>query len=169
MSDTYTVRYTGTGRWRNRDGYRASEDDPLIEDVPESYARKLSERDKFHIAAEVDQSSATESDVAVTAPDFEPDAEDGELPDDCVPDEDLAAMSDDETADSDVSDGWADWNEDDWYELDYGDRVDAVHEGRVDDHLDTIYETETSEKVKDAVGARRETIDSDIDADEPTA
>jgi len=49
---------------------------------------------------------------------------------------------------------WADWNEDDWLDLGYKQRVEDVREGRVDRHLEDIADIETSDTVEDAVDER---------------
>lgn len=56
-------------------------------------------------------------------------------------------------------DGWVDWNEEDWLELDYKVRESDVLDGRVDDNLDEIEEVETSATVEEAVADRREELD----------
>jgi len=47
------------------------------------------------------------------------------------------------------------WAEEDWLAGDYGERADAVADGRVDDHLDEIEAVETSDTVIEAVENRR--------------
>jgi len=48
--------------------------------------------------------------------------------------------------------------EEDWLEGTYGERADAVEDGRVDEFLDEIEGVETSENVIDAVEARRDEL-----------
>lgn len=71
--------------------------------------------------------------------------------------DDGTIAGDSETAEE--SDETVQWNEDDWMDLPYGDRADAVREGRVDDHLDDIADVETSSTVTDAVEERKDELE----------
>ncbi len=51
--------------------------------------------------------------------------------------------------------GGGDFSADDWLDHSYGDRAEAVRDGKADAHLDEIGAAETSETVTDAVQARR--------------
>lgn len=69
----------------------------------------------------------------------------------------------DEEADDSTSDDEGDADEsteafdaEEWFDDDYRDRAAAVEAGDVDDHLETIYDIETSETVIEAVDARLE-------------
>lgn len=55
---------------------------------------------------------------------------------------------------------WPDWSEDDWYELDYNERAADIREGRVDNHLDEIIATETSETAEQAARDRRDELNA---------
>lgn len=64
------------------------------------------------------------------------------------------------TGDAPDVDEWANWNEDDWMDLDYKQRAEDVQEGRVDEHLEEIAEVETSDTVEEAVDERLNELES---------
>lgn len=84
-----------------------------------------------------------------------------EIPEDCA---DRIAAShprsveeredeDDEPANADTE-----FSEEDWLAGDYGERADAVEDGRVDEFLDEIEAVETSDTVIEAIEARRDEL-----------
>jgi uncharacterized protein YciU (UPF0263 family) len=66
----------------------------------------------------------------------------------------------DDAGGAETVDTWADWNEDDWLDMDYTDRVADVRDGKVDDHLDAIEACERSKNVEEAVENRRATLEN---------
>lgn len=80
-----------------------------------------------------------------------------EAVDDAATDTDTDSGDTETTEMAEPEDGseWNDWNEDDWFELDFQDREVDVREGRVDAHLDAIESVERSDTVIDAVADRR--------------
>ena len=93
--------------------------------------------------------------VIVDDPDGDPDPDSGDDPPDDETDADDGAGDTDDAA----LEAWANWNEDDWLTLNWGDRRDDVEAGLVDDHLDRIIDIETSTNVRDAAKQRLEDLE----------
>jgi len=69
-------------------------------------------------------------------------------------DGDVTEVEDDNDSDDEESEAEA-FDTDAWLEQDYTDREDRVRSGDVDDELELIAESETSNTVLDAIGERR--------------
>lgn len=63
-----------------------------------------------------------------------------------------------ESAEEDADDSWT-FDAEEWLDVTYSEREQAVLDGEVDEYLDQIAECETSDTVTDAVAARRDELE----------
>lgn len=86
------------------------------------------------------------------------DTTDGGDVDDDTTGEEAGETDTDATESTDDVEQWADWNADDWLSMGYKFRETDVLEGVVDDHLQEVYDVESSSTVRGAVEERAEEI-----------